>query len=153
MKERSSSLNIGKEVLPELHQKLWLTPSTRMAAGGSLKEQNFIDCGWHTCFEIEHFYECIERTCHFEKCVVLLAVSSFTTTLRDKNINNVPKFYLSGKRAGSEICIFHSIHPTGSFSRVRKKEGNPHTPTNTSFEQKIPMSQGLVTSEASVLSI
>jgi len=89
--------------------------------------------------------------CHFLKCVVHAGPFSFTNIPRDRIINDVLKFYLDLGVTWGKVCILHLIHQTGSFTRVRKKVCNSHTHTNISFEQLIPMSQRLVTSEASVL--
>ena len=72
---------------------------------------------------------------------------------RDRIINNVLKFYLDLGATWGKGCILNSIFQTGSFARVRKKMCNSQTLPNISFEQNIPKSQGLVTSEASVLYI
>ena len=90
--------------------------------------------------------------CHFSKCVGDFMASSFPIILRDKNINNVPKFWNNIRANRRKICILQSIHQIGSFARVRKKECNPHTPKHIYFEENIPIDQGLVTFEASILS-
>ena len=89
--------------------------------------------------------------CHFEKCMGHNGTASFPTTLKDKLNGYVPNFYLKHWSNTGKSCVFCNNHATGSFSRVCKKECSPHTHTNISFEQLIPMSQRLVTSEASVL--
>jgi len=66
-----------------------------------------------------------EPMCHFEKYVLLPAVTSFPTIPRDKIIKHVPKFHLSGTEAGSESCVIQTIYQTGSFSQVRKKRVKP----------------------------
>ena len=76
---------------------------------------------------------------------------SFPIRPRGKKIKNVPKFYLIWQELGSESSIIQTTQRNESFSQVRKKECNPRTLTNISFEQNVPTSQGLVTSEASVL--
>ena len=54
------------------------------------------------------------------------SVASSTPTIpSDKIIKHVPKFHLSGQEAGSESCVIHTVHQTGSFSRVRKKRVKP----------------------------
>ena len=90
--------------------------------------------------------------CHFLKCVAHNCASSFPIILRDKNIKNVPKFWNNTAANWRKICRLQSIHQTGSFARVRKKECNPHTPKHIYFEENIPIDQGLVTFEASILS-
>ena len=92
-----------------------------------------------------------KQMCHFLKCVKHLFAFSFTIIPRDKIKNNVPKFCYSCAANCRKVCILHSIHQTGSFSRVRKKRCSPYTLSNIFSEQNIRMSQGLVTSEASVL--
>ncbi len=82
---------------------------------------------------------------HFSKCVGVFIASSFPIILRDKNINNVPKFCNNIAADSRKVLILHSIHQTGGFARVRKKVCNPHTSKDIYFEQNIPMSQGLVT--------
>ena len=99
-----------------------------------------------------HIFELWNKSmCHLLKYVKHSVASSTPTIPSDKIIKHVPKFHLSGQEAGSESCVIHTAHQTGSFSRVCKKECSPHTLSNISFEQNIPMSKGLVTSEASVL--
>ena len=89
--------------------------------------------------------------CHFSKCVRRKFACSFPITPSGKKIKNVPKFYLIWQELGSESSIIQMTQQNESFSQVRKKECSPRTLTNISFEQNIPMSQGLVTLEASVL--
>ena len=89
--------------------------------------------------------------CHFKKCVVPAGPFSILNIPRDKIKNSVPKFYLSGAEAGRKSCVTQTAHQTGSFARVRKKVCSSQTLKNVSFEQNIPISQGLVTLEASVL--
>ena len=69
-----------------------------------------------------------------------------------QNINNVPKFWNIILADWGKVFILRSIFQTGSFARVRKKECNPHTPKHIYFEENIPIDQGLVTFEASILS-
>ena len=89
--------------------------------------------------------------CHFKKCVAHNSAYSFPVRPRDKIKKSVPKFYLSGAEAGRKSCVIQTAHQTGSFARVRKKVCSSQTLKNISFEENIPMSQGLVTLEASVL--
>ena len=70
---------------------------------------------------------------------------------QDKLNGYVKNFNLKHGVNRGKSCVFCNNHPTGSFSRVCKKECSPHTLSNISFEQNIPMSKGLVTSEASVI--
>ena len=91
------------------------------------------------------------RMCQFLKCVRRKFACSFPIRPRGKKIKNVPKFYLIWQELGSESSIIQTTQRNESFSQVRKKECSPRTLTNISFEQNIPMSQGLVTCEASVL--
>ena len=91
------------------------------------------------------------RMCHFSKCVRRKFACSFPITPSGKKIKNVPKFYLIWQELGSESSIIQMTQQNESFSQVRKKECSPRTLTNISFEQNIPMSQGLVTCEALVL--
>ena len=68
-----------------------------------------------------------------------------------QNQKQCPKVCNNCPAGSSKVFILHSIHQTGSFVRVCKKECSPHTLSNIFSEQNIRMSQGLVTSEASVL--
>ena len=66
-----------------------------------------------------------KRMCHLLKYVKHSVASSTPTIPSDKIIKHVPKFHLSGQEAGSESCVIHTVHQTGSFSRVRKKRVKP----------------------------
>ena len=83
--------------------------------------------------------------------MVYPGILSFPIRPRDTILNNIPKFYLKMEASSSKSCVIQTAHQTGSFARVRKKVCISQTLKNISFEQNIPMSQGLVTLEASVL--
>ena len=89
--------------------------------------------------------------CHFLKCVRHQGARSSPTIPRDKVIKQVSKFYYEQPANSRKICILHTVHPTGSFARVRKKCSTITTPKHRTFHQNIPMSKESVTSEASVL--
>ena len=98
-----------------------------------------------------HFWIMCEAACHVKKCVALLGAHSFPTTAADKIENNVSKIYLKKQASYRKACIVRTTLPTGSFLRVLKNVCRPHTPTQTTFDQEIPINQGLVTSEEPVL--
>ena len=89
--------------------------------------------------------------CHFLKCVRHHGASSSPTIPSDKIIKQVSKFHYEQPANSRKICILHTVHPTGSFAKVRKKCATLTTPKHRTFHQNIPMSQESVTSEASVL--
>ena len=91
--------------------------------------------------------------CHYKKYVWHAVAFPFPTIPRDIIINDVLMFYKKPGGNSGMSCILNSIHQTGSFARVCKKECNPHTPKHIYFEENIPINQGLVTFEASILSI
>ena len=99
-----------------------------------------------------HIFElCYNPLYHFLNCVSHAVASSFAIKPKDKYNGSVSNFYKNLAPTWSNNYVSRSANKTVGFSRVHKKQCSGHTPTHTTFEQNIPINQGLVTSEMSVL--